>query len=338
MTTLSRLRKVLAERETAKDTTRRHSGGACRAQTPPAEVRQHKATIGSLRTENRHLVKEVARWSKAVGGSRSKVDRETERAESIRATARKLFRGNLSFRRELRFLRDAGTRARSLSCEVDGLRYALKVSRVGKEKLKARIATLRGAGSRRWRPRLPSWAQAALRCRRGSTGASAASNAARLVTAAPGGPGLRNAPKEIDRPPEECVCAQCGQAYAPNGAGEPTLVEIEVKAHKRAIGCPRFRRTCECASSPMEVSAPPVPRLLANTLYGIGVWACFLFERDVFFRTLNGVAAWLSERGLPISPGTLANSRKRFVPLCEALYEAILAHRNTAALRHAGET
>ena len=46
----------------------------------------------------------------------------------------------------------------------------------------------------------------------------------------------------------------------------------------------------------------------------------------------------MSERGLAISPGTLANSRKRFVPLFEMLYEAILAHQNTAVLRHADET
>ena len=149
---------------------------------------------------------------------------------------------------------------------------------------------------------------------------------------------MRSAPKRSSPPPEECACARCGQAYAPNGAEESTLVEIEVKAHKRVISRPRFRRTCECASSPMEVSAPPVPRLFANTLYGISVWACFLFERYACFRTLNGVAAWMSERGLAISPGTLANSRKRFVPLFQTLYEAILAHQNTATLRHADET
>ena len=151
-------------------------------------------------------------------------------------------------------------------------------------------------------------------------------------------PGLEERPETLDPAPEACVCACCGQPYAPNGAEESTLVEIEVKAHKRVINRPRFRRTCECASSPMEVSAPPVPRLFANTLFGISVWTCFLFERYACFRTLNGVAAWMSERGLAISPGTLANSRKRFVPLFETLYEAILAHQNTAALRHADET
>ena len=71
-------------------------------------------------------------------------------------------------------------------------------------------------------------------------------------------PGLKERSEEHNPPPDACVCGRCGQSYAPNGAEESTLVEIEVKAHKRVIRRPRWRRTCECASSPMEVSAPAV--------------------------------------------------------------------------------
>ena len=151
-------------------------------------------------------------------------------------------------------------------------------------------------------------------------------------------PGLEERSEELDPPADACVCGECGLPYAPNGAEESTLVEIEVKAHKRVIGRPRWRRSCDCASSPMEVMAPPAPRLFPGTLYGTSVWACFLFERFVCRRTHNAVAAWLSDRGLAISPGTLADSLKRFVALFEPLAEAILAHQNKAALRHADET
>ena len=147
-------------------------------------------------------------------------------------------------------------------------------------------------------------------------------------------PGLEERPEEINPPPDACVCAQCGQPYAPNGAEQSSLIEIEVKAHKRVTSRPRWRRTCECASSPMEVSAPPVPRLFRRTPYGISFWARFLFEHCACFRPVHRVAAWFSGHGLPVSPGTLADSLKRFVPL----FEAILAHQNTAALRHADET
>ena len=86
------------------------------------------------------------------------------------------------------------------------------------------------------------------------------------------------------------------------------------------------------------MTAPPVARVFETTPYGISVWTCMLYERFVCCRPLNRVAAWLADMGLAISPGTLADSIKRFVPLFEPLAEAILAHQNEAALRHADET
>ncbi len=82
----------------------------------------------------------------------------------------------------------------------------------------------------------------------------------------------------------------------------------------------------------------PVPRLFPRTLYGISFRARFLFEHCACFRPLRRIAAWFTSQGVAVSPGTLANSRKRVVALFETLYEAILAHQNTAALRHADET
>ena len=151
-------------------------------------------------------------------------------------------------------------------------------------------------------------------------------------------PGLDERTEELEVPEEARVCGCCGQPYAPNGAEVSTLVEIEVIVYKRVISRERLRRTCACASSPAEVTAPPAPRLFVRTPYGTTFWARFLFEHCACFRPLRRVAAWFSSQGLAVSPGTLANSRKRFVALFGTLYEAILAHQNTAALRHADET
>ena len=63
-----------------------------------------------------------------------------------------------------------------------------------------------------------------------------------------------------------------------------------------------------------------------------------MFEHCACLRPLHRVAAWLSDQGLPVSPGTLANTLKRFVALFEPVAAAILAHQNEAALRHADET
>ena len=92
-------------------------------------------------------------------------------------------------------------------------------------------------------------------------------------------PGLEERTEERNPPEDECVCSCCGKPYAANGAEESTIIKIEVKAYTRRIVRPRWRRACQCASSPQEVSAPPVPRLFDNTPYGISIWARFLFER-----------------------------------------------------------
>ena len=100
----------------------------------------------------------------------------------------------------------------------------------------------------------------------------------------------------------------------------------------------RWRRTCGCPASPVEVSAPPVPRLFPNTPYGTSVWSRVLYERYACLRPARRVGAWLGDQGLPVAAGTLADSVPRFVPLFEPLAEAIRAHQNMAALRHADET
>ena len=142
----------------------------------------------------------------------------------------------------------------------------------------------------------------------------------------------RNPPKNARR------CACCGKPYVTNGERSSTIIEIGVKAHTRRIVRSRWRRSCDCASSPLEVTAPPVPRLFRRTPYGTSVWACVLFERYACLRPLHRVSAWLSDQGLPISPGTLADSVPRFLPLFEPFDEAIRAHQNDAAVRHGDET
>ena len=151
-------------------------------------------------------------------------------------------------------------------------------------------------------------------------------------------PGLGEKKERRNPPKAARTCSCCGKPYVANGERSTSLVEIEVKAHIRRILRTRWRRGCDCASSPLEVIAPPLARLFDNTPYGIGVWTHFLFEHCACLRPLSRVAAWMGDQGLAISPGTLADSIKRFVPLFDPLAEAILAHQNKAALRHADET
>ena len=98
--------------------------------------------------------------------------------------------------------------------------------------------------------------------------------------------------EERQEPPEDALmCSCCGKPYVANGEHSSSVIEIAVKAHIRRIVRPRYRRGCDCASSPLEVTAPPPARLFPRTPYGTSVWARILYERFACFRPLRQVAA-----------------------------------------------
>ena len=318
------------------------AAGATLSKLPFDEAAQLRNVLRRSRRQKTaidRLCKENARLRKALKAAKAGRKAAKTRVVELR-TARKTLSTSLSnmdteLRRVLRRSRRQKATMKSLSRENARLRKGLKGSRGRVATLQAQLAKLRSTRSvlskRLYGRRSEQQDKPRSQRKRGQQrGASGHGHTQR--------PGLNERSEQHNPPPEACVCPRCGQPYAPNGAEVSTLVEIEVIVYRRVIHRPRLRRTCECASSPTQVSAPPVPRLFANTLYGVSVWACFLFERYAGFRTLNGVAAWLSDRGLAISPGTLGDSVHRFVPLFAPLDEAILAHQNTAALRHADET
>ena len=244
-------------------------------------------------------------------------------------------RSDEALRKALGRSRRQKTALRSLSRENARLCRALRKSETRRARLEAELAKLRATGAvlarrlfgrgseRQERPRSER--------RRGRQ---------------PGAQGHGRTPRpaldertEVRNPPAGArVCAGCGQPYAANGAEASTIIEIEVSAYRRVIHRPRWRRRCACASSPVEVSAPPAPRLFARTSFGTSVWARFLFERYACFRPLRRVAEWLSDQGLPVSAGTLAAGAHRLTPLFDPVAAAILARQNEAAVRHGDET
>ena len=294
--------------------------------------RRQKTTLNARRKENARLHRTVRK----LETRKAALEVQPAKLRAIRKTLSKsLSVADADLRRALRRSRRQKATIKSLSRENARLRKGAKTSRNRIETLEAQLERLRATRA---------VLSKALYGRKSEQQDKPRSERKRgQQRGAPGHgrtqrPGLAERTEEHNPPPDACVCGRCGQPYAPNGAEESTLVEIEVKAYKRVIRRPRWRRTCACASSPMEVSAPPVPRLFPRTLYGTSFRARFLFEHCACFRPVHRVAAWMSGQGLAVSPGTLADSLKRFVPLLEPLAEAILAHQNKAALRHADET
>ena len=328
-------------------------------------TQKQKDTVKALREEVTSLTRET-RWQNRENG---RLQRELEWLQNLRVTARRLsdeanlLRGELAGYRDQRDLIDSQWR------QIDDLRDALAASAFERQELEAELADrpLLPEAVRRLRElektieslraRIETLEEELAKLRSSRAVLSKALHGrkseqqkkpgtGRKRGQQRGAPGHGRTPRpklqektERRNPPKDArICSCCGKPYVANGERSTSLIEIEVKAHIRRIVRPRYRRGCECASSPLEAIAPPVPRLFSGTLFGTSFWARFLFEHCACLRPLCRVAAWYADQGLPISPGTLANSLKRFVPLFDPLYEAILAHQNRTTLRHADET
>ena len=63
-------------------------------------------------------------------------------------------------------------------------------------------------------------------------------------------PALEEKEERQDPPQDALVCSCCGKPYVANGERSSSIIEIEVKAHIRRIVRPRYRRGCDCVSSP----------------------------------------------------------------------------------------
>jgi hypothetical protein len=68
-------------------------------------------------------------------------------------------------------------------------------------------------------------------------------------------------------------CPQWGEARAPcpGGAGCESSAG-QVQAHMRRLQRPRYHTTCRGAQRPGMVTAPPVPRVIPKSPWGVAVW------------------------------------------------------------------
>ena len=273
-------------------------------------------------------------WRRQFEIGRDKPTAARAEAREVRRAAREA----LSLRDEVgrlkRLLAAAGVDARKRSTIVS-LRLEVETRRTRIGELEAELAKLRASRAVHAKARFG---------RKSERRERAGSDRPRGQQAGAAGhgrtprPGLEKRAEVHNPAADERVCSDCGKPYVANGSDTSELIEVSVKAHTRVIERPRWRRSCDCAAAPPEVSAPPVARLFANTPYGTSVWARFLYERHACLRPLNRVADWLTGQGLAISAGTLADGARRLAPLFEPLSAAILARQNEARLRQGDET
>ena len=142
-----------------------------------------------------------------------------------------------------------------------------------------------------------------------------------------------------DLPPAERCCQRCGQPFAPfPGTDDSTVLEIEVKAHRRLVHRKRYRPTCGCGVHPGIVTAPPPPRLIPKSPFGISIWVHVLLDKYLFYRPTQRLLADWRSHGLDLAPGSLTSGLQQLLPLFEPLYEALRQRSQQQAFWHADET
>ena len=147
---------------------------------------------------------------------------------------------------------------------------------------------------------------------------------------------------EIDLADAAKCCPSCGLPHLPNPALDEhsNVIEVEVKAHVRRIRRPAYTRNpgCTCENTPVIITAPPPPRLIPRSDYGVSFWVEVILSKYRYAQPSNRHLQDLKEQGLPVSPGTLAGGLQALAPLFEPVREALYCKQMGERLFHNDET
>jgi transposase len=140
-------------------------------------------------------------------------------------------------------------------------------------------------------------------------------------------------------PGDRCCCRRCGRPFAPvGGTADSTILEVEVRAHRRLIRRHRYRPRCACGVHPGVVTAPPAPRVIPKSILGVSILVELLADQYLSYRPTYRLLGDLKTRGLDLALGTVTDALQRLLPLFEPVYEALADHSRRQSLWHGDET
>lgn len=147
-------------------------------------------------------------------------------------------------------------------------------------------------------------------------------------------------PVEVDLNDSEKVCDCCGLPFVQMDDTEDSEeVVIEVSAHRRVIRRKRYKRTCQCPSTPGIITAPVPPKLIPKGGYHISFWVEVILWKFQFQIPTHRFLQYLqSHCDLKISQGTVTDGLLRLYPLFEIFESVIHAQCLNDNHWHADET
>ncbi len=143
----------------------------------------------------------------------------------------------------------------------------------------------------------------------------------------------------IELPTDQQRCSGCGQPFAPSpGTDDATVLEIEVRAHRRLYRRRRYRPTCCCGGHPGIITAPAPAKVIPRSILGVSIWVTVLLDKFLSQRPTYRLLEDLATQGPDLSQGTLTDGLRRLLPLFEPLYDKLVERSQEQMLWHADET
>jgi len=138
---------------------------------------------------------------------------------------------------------------------------------------------------------------------------------------------------------DDQVCPSCNEPYQEiNSTQDSEIVEVKVKAYIRVIRRKCYKRGCKCCKSPIIKTAPPAPRLIWKSPFGVSVWVELLLGKFWFGSPSNRTITNLSSLDFNISPGSIVGGFYQLEKFLRPIYDAIVAVNVKEKQWHADET
>lgn len=146
-------------------------------------------------------------------------------------------------------------------------------------------------------------------------------------------------PEVLDIPESDRTCPCCNTPYADMGATEDSdVIEVEVQAHTRRLKRKKYRRSCNCSSQPVILTAPQVPKVLPKSHLGNSIWVHFLMQKFWHGQPLHRIIQGLASHGVAIPVGTISWGFSRLLDLFRPVYQMIMEKSLLDKHWHADET
>ena len=114
-----------------------------------------------------------------------------------------------------------------------------------------------------------------------------------------------------------------------------------MKAYVRKIIRKRYKKSCSCPHTPENpgiIVAPPAPKVIPKSPYGISIWEQALLGKFHYAQPLNRILQDFKSLGLPISQGTVTGGLHKISPLFEPIEHGLYEKQMHERLFHNDES